>query len=484
MGKKYKFSYKSSYIFKLFSIGFVALFFLPLFILLYILFYLVSNYTRQSVLIPFSKVQLELIILILTSGALLFFANIRRIFEKLFILSTQAKELTSGGVDKGFIANLAREKGEVASLAGTFQEIINKLENDIKTLEKAKKRLHKVLEKVGRFLISIDDFDSLVYLVLEATVDALQAEGGIVFSGDDAEKFAIRSRVGLVNINDGLLKKIASPLLEEAQLRKKMFIYNLSEVEKVDLSLLCAPLVLRESFWGVMCLGRRKDAQDFSEDEKKIVSNLSAQIAIAFESAALTQDRERTYFETIAALAMAVEAKDTYSRGHSERVGKYALVIGKSIGLKEEELNILYDAARLHDIGKIGISDSILNKPGRLSVEERKIIEKHPEIGEKIVQPLKTFRRLLPLIRHHHEFLDGSGYPDGLRGEEIPLAVRILTVADIYDALTTDRPYRKALGWEEVKKELQEMINRGKIDKVITEVVIDLVEKGNFKAGE
>ncbi len=135
MGKKYKFSYKSSYIFKLFSIGFVALFFLPLFILIYILFYLISNYTRQSVSIPFSKVQLELIILILTSGALLFFANIRRIFEKLFILSTQAKELTSGGVNKGFIANLAREKGEVASLAGTFQEIINKLENDIKTLE-------------------------------------------------------------------------------------------------------------------------------------------------------------------------------------------------------------------------------------------------------------------------------------------------------------------------------------------------------------
>jgi len=177
---------------------------------------------------------------------------------------------------------------------------------------------------------------------------------------------------------------------------------------------------------------------------------------------------------------LAVEAKDPYSRGHSERVGRYAEKIAQRLNLPEEAREILRDAARLHDIGKIGIEDKILKKEGKLSLEEKEVIRKHPIIGENILRPLKSFSRLLEPIRHHHEFLDGSGYPDGLKEGQIPLITRILTVADIFDALTTERPYRKALSYQEAKKELKILADEGKIDRKVVEALFEIIDRGEL----
>jgi len=149
------------------------------------------------------------------------------------------------------------------------------------------------------------------------------------------------------------------------------------------------------------------------------------------------------------ALARSVDSKQNLRNGHSERLVAYAELLGESMGLGDGDLHELRIASWLRDIGKINVPESILLKPGPLDVEERKIMQEHPIIGERICAPLKSLRRILPVIRHHHEKMDGSGYPDGLRGEAIPLKARILQVADIYDALTTDRPYRGALLPEE-----------------------------------
>ena len=144
-------------------------------------------------------------------------------------------------------------------------------------------------------------------------------------------------------------------------------------------------------------------------------------------------------------LARSIEARDPYTKGHSERLASHVVLLGEALGLPVGQLKSLRAAAIVHDIGKVTVPDSILLKPGKLTPEERQIIQQHPVIGEEICAPLKTFRSVLPIVRHHHERMDGSGYPDGLIGASIPLAARILQTVDIYDALTTGRPYRKAL---------------------------------------
>ena len=143
-------------------------------------------------------------------------------------------------------------------------------------------------------------------------------------------------------------------------------------------------------------------------------------------------------------LARSIEGKDPYTHGHCERLAEYSARLGEQLGLSEDQITALRRAGVVHDVGKIAVPDAILLKPGSLTPEEWKLIQEHPAIGERICAPLKSFRVVLPIIRHHHEKLDGSGYPDRLRGEAIPVTARVLQIVDVYDALTTERPYKKA----------------------------------------
>lgn len=160
-------------------------------------------------------------------------------------------------------------------------------------------------------------------------------------------------------------------------------------------------------------------------------------------------------------LALSIEAKDPYTKGHCDRLSDYSVALAKRVGLPQEQRIALRRAGVVHDIGKVGISEQILLKPGPLSPEEWEAMKRHPIIGERICAPLKSFRLVLPIIRHHHEKLDGSGYPDGLKGEKIPLTARILQVTDIYDALVTARPYRAALPHEVAIATMREESRRG-----------------------
>ena len=196
---------------------------------------------------------------------------------------------------------------------------------------------------------------------------------------------------------------------------------------------------------------------------------------------------ELEHAETVLfSLALGIEAKDPYTEGHCQRLSQYSMAIGERIGLAEDELVALRRGGVIHDLGKIGVPDQILLKPGPLSAEEWVVMKKHPEIGERICRPLRSFGLVLPIIRHHHEKLDGTGYPDGLKNGAIPLLARILTTTDVYDALTTDRPYRAALSPErafeimagEVKRgwwdgdlvvEMQAMIREGEVHALLAE---------------
>jgi len=162
------------------------------------------------------------------------------------------------------------------------------------------------------------------------------------------------------------------------------------------------------------------------------------------------------YIQTIRALAEAVDAKDAYTRGHSERVGVYSSKIAREIGLPKELIERVYIAGLLHDVGKIGVRDAVITKPDRLTPEEYEEIKQHPEIGYRILEPVEFLRDVAPCVRHHHEWYDGSerGYPDQLRGDRIPLPSRVILVADTVEAMTSDRPYRKGLCLDVVIEEL------------------------------
>ncbi len=160
-------------------------------------------------------------------------------------------------------------------------------------------------------------------------------------------------------------------------------------------------------------------------------------------------------------LALSIEAKDPYTEGHCDRLSKYSVALAEKLDLPDHLRVALRRGGLIHDIGKLAVPEHILLKPGPLTPEERKIMERHTIEGERICAPLRSFRNVLPIIRHHHEKQNGSGYPDGLKGEQIPLTARILQVTDIYDALTTDRPYRKALPQEKAFTILREEVKRG-----------------------
>ena len=179
-------------------------------------------------------------------------------------------------------------------------------------------------------------------------------------------------------------------------------------------------------------------------------------------------------------LALGAEAKDPYTEGHCQRLAKHSVALGKRLGLPEEQLVALRRGGILHDIGKIAVPEQILLKPGPLTPEERKIMEEHPVTGERICAPLKSRRLVLPIIRHHHEKLDGSGYPDGLKGEQIPLTARILTTMDIYDALTTDRPYRKALTLQQAFVQIREEVKRGWWDGALVDELEALLKESQL----
>ena len=173
------------------------------------------------------------------------------------------------------------------------------------------------------------------------------------------------------------------------------------------------------------------------------------------ENHRLYSDIHNIFLDYIKSIAAALDARDAYTHGHSRRVAEFSIGIGKELGLSEGELEFLELSATIHDIGKIGIGESVLNKPGKLTDEEFLIIKSHVVKGSKILEPMSRLRALMPGVRHHHEKYDGTGYPDGLKGDEIHLVARIISIADTYDAMTTSRVYRKGLPKEVAFKEIE-----------------------------
>jgi HD-GYP domain-containing protein (c-di-GMP phosphodiesterase class II) len=248
----------------------------------------------------------------------------------------------------------------------------------------------------------------------------------------------------------------------------------------------CIPSFFRNDLLGVLLLGNKKNGRKFDRHELDFFTALTSDVAMAIRNAQLFKDlaleldkKKRLFIHTTVALAAAIDAKDHYTHGHTSRVTGLSLEIAKKLAEKnktafnEKFLENLHIASLLHDIGKIGVPESILNKVGPLNESEMKKIQEHPQLGLTILQPIKELEDSILGVKYHHEKYDGSGYPEGLSGAQIPLIASIISVADSFDAMTTDRPYRKAFSKEEAVKEIKRQSGK-QFDPQIASALVEL----------
>jgi putative nucleotidyltransferase with HDIG domain len=311
------------------------------------------------------------------------------------------------------------------------------------------------LHEVTKILASTHNINDLNNKVLDFSIKISKANAGALMFLDDAGKlFIVSASAGPFEegfFNKGIFPSASQwvvqneePLVMEAN-TKHFAAEKFPPLPESVQSFIAFPLKTPKNTIGVLNLIRGNGGVSFSHIDLEIINVLASQSSISIENAKLYQDIRDNYLKTIRAFALAVEAKDRYTHGHSENVMKYTVVLAKHLGLSDLEIEDVKYAGLLHDIGKIGISEFILNKPSRLTPYEFDEIKKHPAVGAKIIADVPFLQPLVPFVLHHHEFFDGTGYPDGIPGEEIPYGARILSVADVFEAMTSNRPYRKAL---------------------------------------
>jgi len=223
----------------------------------------------------------------------------------------------------------------------------------------------------------------------------------------------------------------------------------------------------------------KQERGGFNRGDLSLFLSLADQVAIALDNSRLYQELEEMFFQTTDSLADAIEKRDPYTGGHTQRVTQYSLAIAKYLQLNPLERKWLKITSVLHDIGKVGIEDQILKKPDRLSPDESEMIKRHCNIGVEIIKHIRQLRESIPGVKYHHEQLDGKGYPNGLKGEEIPVLAKIIAVADTFDAMTTDRPYRIAMEREAAVKEL-EKCSGTQFDEKVVEAFIQAYQKGEI----
>ncbi len=241
----------------------------------------------------------------------------------------------------------------------------------------------------------------------------------------------------------------------------------------------CFPLIVKSNLVGLILAGAKISDQDYSKSDLEMFTLLCHSAANGLENARLYSELQRTYLSTIKVLVSTIEAKDPYTRGHTERVASYANLLALEMKLDKKEQETVRFGAALHDIGKLGVYENILNKSSELTENEWKVIKSHPEIGANIIKDMKFLESACDLVRHHHERLDGTGYPDGLSGEEISVGARIVAIADSFDAMTSNRPYRKALSFSEAMEQLK--FQADKFDPEIIEHLVRLIRCGRIK---
>jgi len=326
------------------------------------------------------------------------------------------------------------KKNELTKIKEELQDIFK-----VNHVLSASVNLEKIFSLITRLTCELMLTDACILRLLDEQKKALVVNSSYCISG------AYLKKVHMLNLGDSISGRVAHT-------RKPIAVYDIDKDSRIAhqellrkegvKSALSIPILFHDKLLGVISTFSKKP-RHFSKEEIEVLSIFASQVAMALQESKLYEDIHLNYFNTVHALVLAMEARDPYTRGHTERVTKYALDTAKRLNMPQEELEILRYGGEVHDIGKISIPDFILGKPGKLTPAERAVIELHPVKGAEMLEPLEFLRPALPVVRHHHERYDGTGYPDGLEKEKIPIMARILACADAFDAMTSERPYRR-----------------------------------------
>jgi len=448
-------SFREESLIKKLAMSFFFMSLIPIMLMLYI----ITSVGFDTVLAKFPYIRVTIFFTVCL--VVVFFALLRVSIHSIDHITKMAKGIANGNYDNRIEV---KEMNEIGQLARSFNKITGELETKIKELQESKNVIHDIFRKIGSAISASGGADQLLVLIIETTTKGVFAESGCIMFLDEKKnelhasvcygmdeksikKISIKPGEGIIGLSVKEKRAIISSFTSEpltASADKTSFYYK---------NLISVPLLYREDCLGVLVVFDKKEAANFNEDDKVLVSNVASQAAIAIANAKLNENAEQTYIETITALAVAVEAKDLYSRGHLDRVSRLVVQFAEYLKLSAKTIDVLKDGAKLHDLGKIGVRDDILRKKEPLTEEEQQELQKHVIIGENILRPIRSLAPLCDMVRHHQEWWDGTGYPDKLRQEEIPLTARILKIVDAYDAMSTDRPYRKALSKEQIKEQ-------------------------------
>ena len=382
----------------------------------------------------------------------------------------------------------------------------------------------KELESTARNMIFVHDPDLLIKMIVRMMVDKakithasfflynkekqgylLTASGGLLHKkipldlvcidkDDVLISFFKEHKSSFIFEREALLLSQAKLALKKDKLKadvKQHLAQVLYQMELLN-AVVCIPSYFRDELLGILLLGKKKSDKRFIDEELDFFVALNSNVAMAIRNAQLFKELEyeldrkhQLFIRTTIALAAAIEAKDHYTHGHTSRVTNLSMEIAQRMGVKAKKdfdakfLENLHIASLLHDIGKIGVPEHILNKRGSLTVGERNRINEHPMIGVNILKSIKELEGSVLGVRYHHERFDGSGYPEGLKGDQIPLVASIITVADSFDAMSTDRPYRTALDKLDAINEIGNLSGR-QFAPAVTDIFLELCQEGKI----
>jgi HD-GYP domain-containing protein (c-di-GMP phosphodiesterase class II) len=345
------------------------------------------------------------------------------------------------------------------------------------------------LLEFGRELATAANLDDILQRVVELTADLLTSSRTSIWLEDENGLLAPCKLHGYAQeerANVESRRFDASNLYERIDAGREPFVLGPEEWSQIEsnpldptASYALAPL---EIDGRAACIVAALPLGNFGERELRLLGGLAHQAKLAIANASNYEGLEQTFVSTVEALANALEANDEYTSEHARWITDLSLRVGGELGLDDRALKHLELAALLHDIGKIGIPSDILSNPGRLTIDERRLIETHPALGEGIIAPIERLQEVRPIVRHCHERWDGHGYPDAIAAEAIPLESRIILVCDAYHAMTTDRPYRKRLSHPEAVRRLKDGSGT-QFDPKVVEVCLGVLSRSRLPGG-
>ncbi len=440
----------------------------------------VLSISKSDVFLPvtdFKKTFLLVLVMAILTVLLLSSIQIRRSLVPLEKLTEGTRSIAKRDFDQKVVLNTGDEFEELAKSFNAMGTTLKAQFNALKTMAEIDRAILSSLDTeriVDELLKQVGDFFSYGFCAVTLVDARGQGDARTYVQGQTPDAVELTQVHRLTERDLKLLRQNPEWFMVDVAHGHPDYLAR-QMVGGIE-SFLILPIFLKEVLAGIITFGTQADSH-FVQDDISRARQIANQVAVALTNAQLLEELEEFNLGTLTALARAVDAKSPWTAGHSERVTEIALKIGNSLGLPEQGLERLHRGGLLHDIGKIGVPASILDKPGKLTDEEFDVIREHTTIGARILEPIRVYADIVAIVRQHHERLDGDGYPDGLSGEEISLGARILAVADVYDALISDRPYRPGMrrgdAIQLIKQETGPHFDRNVVDAFLTVLEID-----------